>query len=71
MAKPETPKSRATIRAEQRADKARITFLKRQWQDEKRARGEYGWRTPKWLVHHRKMDEIDAELRTLRSKKYG
>jgi hypothetical protein len=71
MAESQTPKSAATVRAERRADRARIVFLKRQKQDEKEARGRQKWRSREWLAHDKQMRETDAELRKLKTKKYS
>ena len=71
MAKPETPKSAATVRAEQKADKARIDLLEKLIQDEKKARSQLSIFDRKRDAHSKKIREYEAELRTLRSKKYG
>ena len=71
MAKPETPKSAATIRAEQKADKARIDLLKRLIQDEKKARRGTTLLGAAGPAHSKKIREYEAELRILKSKKYG
>ena len=71
MVDSQTPKSAATVRAERKADQARIALLKRQKQDEKEARNKQSWRGRQWLAHDKKMHEYDAELRTLKNKKYG
>ena len=71
MAKPETPKSAATVRAEQKADKARIDLLKRLIQDEKKARSPLRVLDRERDAHRKKIREYEAELRTLKSKKYS
>ncbi len=71
MADSQTPKPAATVRAERKADQARIALLKRLKQDEKEARGKQSWRDRQWLSHNKKMREYDAELRTLKNKRYG
>jgi putative ubiquitin-RnfH superfamily antitoxin RatB of RatAB toxin-antitoxin module len=71
MAKPETPKSAATLRAEQKADKARIDLLRKLIQDEKKARSQLSFLDRARDAHSKKIREYEAELRTLKSKKYG
>jgi hypothetical protein len=83
MAVADAPKSPATLRAERAAekarraakdkeraaDRARIELLKRQKADEKRIRDGLKW-GPEWSARSKKIREYDAELRTLRNKKY-
>ena len=76
MAKPDTPKSPATLRAERaakdkerKADRAKADLLKRRREDEKRERDKLKWGR-EWKAHDNKMRELDAELRALRKKTY-
>ena len=71
MAEPETPKSRGTIRAEQRADKARIDLLKKLIQDEKNARSRLSIWDRERDAHSKKIREYRAKLRTLKSMMQG
>ena len=71
MAKPETPKSAATLRAARKAGKAQIDLLEKLIQDEKKARSQLSIFDRKRDAHSKKIREYEAKLRKLKSMRYG
>jgi hypothetical protein len=69
MAEPETPKSRAAVRAERKADRTRMAALRLLKKDAERARSTAKWFSPERRAHDKKVREYSAELQKLKNKK--